>query len=235
MKVDGRPMMRKDFLETLLALTEEYSIPFSEEHGVACYEHISLMLAWNQRSNLTRITDHREIIEKHLLDSLIPARWLPGAGPAMDVGTGPGFPGIPLAILHPELEMLLLESNRKKASFLKVLLAQRSLPNVRVLESRWEGLVQTGHPLLKNPLELVTMRAVKLELEHLTGLASVLLRQDGVFAYWAGPGADLTWQKDHSETLAAAGMIFQGRHHYSLPSMPQPRYLFLWRKHHRLG
>ena len=155
-------MVNEDFLRTLLALMEEYGIPFSEEQAGICYEHISLMLDWNRRCNLTRITDSREIIEKHLLDSLIPARWLPRAGPAMDIGTGPGFPGIPLKVLHPELEMLLLESNRKKTSFLKVVLSRLSLLNVRVLESRWEELVHADHPLLETPLMLVTMRAVRL-------------------------------------------------------------------------
>jgi len=230
MNAGERPIERKFFLETLLTLARECRIPLSEEQAAACYEHISLMLAWNQRCNLTRITDPREIIEKHLLDSLIPARWLPRAGPALDIGTGPGFPGLPLAILHPDLEMLLLEAHRKKASFLKVLLAQQSLPNVRVLEGRWEDLVRTGHPRLKEPLALLTMRAVKLESAHLTGLASQLLRGDGAFAYWAGPGTDLAWQQDHHDKLAAAGMTFQGSHRYSLPSRPQPRYLFLWKR-----
>lgn len=233
MNAGERPMERKYFLETLLTLTREYRIPLSEEQAAACYQHISLMLTWNQRCNLTRITDPREIIEKHLLDSLIPARWLPRAGPALDVGTGPGFPGLPLAILQPELEMVLLESHRKKASFLKVLLAQWPAPNVRVLEGRWQDLLRTGHPPLKEPLELVTVRAVKLEPEHLTVLASRLLRENGVFAYWAGPEADLTWQQDHRERLAGAGMIFQDTHRYSLPSMAQSRHLFLWRKHLR--
>lgn len=227
--------MTDAFLDTLLALTEEYDIPLTSNQGRACCEHIALMLAWNRRCNLTRITDQREILEKHLLDSLLPARWLPRTGPAVDVGTGPGFPGIPLSILHPELEMLLLESNRKKSSFLKVLLAQLALPKVRVVEGRWEELMRKDQPLAKNHFELVTMRAVKLEPAHLRHLASGLLRPGGVFAYWAGPGTDLTWQKDLSERLTAAGVSFEGRHGYSLPSIPQPRYLFLWRKpkHHR--
>lgn len=233
MKEDGAPMVRKEFLEGLLALTADHHLPFSEKQAAACYEHISLMLAWNRRCNLTRITNHREIIEKHLLDSLLPARWLPGAGPIMDVGTGPGFPGIPLAILQPERPVLLLEANRKKASFLRVLLAHLSLPNARVLEGRWEGLVQTSRPLLTKPLALVTMRAVKLAPAHLTGLASRLLREDGVFAYWAGPSADPTWQEKHRETLAAVGMVFEARYRYSLPSLSEPRYLLLWRRQPR--
>jgi 16S rRNA (guanine527-N7)-methyltransferase len=226
-------MERKDFIKTLLALTGENGISFSEEQAEACFEHISLMLDWNQRCNLTRITDHREIIEKHLLDSLIPARWLPQAGPAMDIGTGPGFPGIPLKILHPELNMLLLESNRKKASFLKVLLSRLPLEKVQVLESRWEDLVRTGHPLLEHQLKLATMRAVKLEPAHLSRFAAKLLQPGGVFAWWAGPGADLKWQEAHRETLAAAGMIFEERHDYTLPTLSQQRYLFLWRKEDR--
>jgi 16S rRNA (guanine527-N7)-methyltransferase len=223
-------MERKDFLKSLLALTAQHSIPFSEQQALACYEHISLMLYWNQRCNLTRITDHREIIEKHVLDSLIPARWLPHAGPAIDIGTGPGFPGIPLKILHPELEMLLLDSNRKKVSFLKVLLSRLPLEKVRVLESRWEDLVRMDHPPVKEPLTLATMRAVKLEPTHLLRFAAKLLQPQGVFAWWAGPGADLERQKDERETLAAAGMSFEGHHSYSLPSISQPRHLFIWRK-----
>lgn len=226
-------MVKEDFLGTLLALTEEYGITFSEEQAGICYEHVCSMLDWNRRCNLTRITDYREVIEKHLLDSLIPARWLPRAGPAMDIGTGPGFPGIPLKVLHPELEMLLLESNRKKASFLKVVLSRLPLRNVRVLQERWEDLVRKERLLLESPLMLVTMRAVILEPEHLSILASKILQPDGVFAWWAGPSADLKWQEHHRQTLESTGMVFEGPRCYSLPSASQLRYLFLWRKEER--
>lgn len=221
---------KSDFLRDFLTLARECGILLSEEQAGVCFEHVSLTLEWNRRCNLTRITDAREIIEKHLLDSLIPAKWLPRTGPAMDIGTGPGFPGIPLKVLHPELEMLLLESNRKKVSFLKVLLSRLSLQHIQVIESRWEDLLRGDLPLLKSPLRLATMRAVKLEPVHLTQLASALLRPGGVFAWWGGPGADLRWQEPYGQTLEEAGMVFEGCRNYSLPSASQPRHLFLWKK-----
>jgi len=222
-------MDQKNFLRTLLALAEEYEVPFSEEQALKCHEHVSLMLEWNRQCNLTRITDYGEIIEKHILDSLIPAKWLPHAGTAIDIGSGPGFPGIPLKILHPEIDMLLLESHRKKASFLKVLLAKLMLPKVWVLQERWEELTRSGHPFLRNPPKLATMRAVRLDPEHLSA-ASKIFGPDGVFAWWAGPGTDLKRDEDHDGRLEKAGMILEGRYSYSLPSTSQPRYVFIWRK-----
>ena len=222
-------MEKKDFLRTLLAQTADCGIPFSEEQALRCHEHISLMLVWNRSHNLTRITDLEEIIEKHILDSLIPARWLPQAGPAIDIGTGPGFPGIPLKILHPKLEMLLLESHRKKVSFLKIVLSQLPLQNISALQARWEELAQRGHPLLKHPFKLAIMRAVRLKPEHLAIAASEILGQDGIFAWWAGPSADLKWHDQHGDQFKNVGITFEGRYSYALPSATQPRYLFVWR------
>ena len=230
MQTPERPLIKADFLETLLSVTANHDIPLSEEQANACHEHVSLMLAWNRTCNLTRIDDLQEIIESHLLDSLLPARWLPRAGPALDLGTGPGFPGIPLAIVYPGLEMHLLESQRRKVSFLKVVLARLALPNLKVVEGRWEDLVRSSRLFLPKPLRLVTMRAVKLEPAHLTRFAPELLQEDGVFAYWAGPGTDLNGQEEFNKMVATPGMVCDGRHGYSLPSIPQPRHLLRWRK-----
>jgi 16S rRNA (guanine527-N7)-methyltransferase len=223
-------MEKRDFLRTLLALTDECGIPFCEEQALMCHQHIALMLEWNHHYNLTRIMDFGQIMEKHLLDSLIPARWLPRAGPAIDIGSGPGFPGIPLKILHPQLEMLLLESHRKKASFLKVALARLPLHNISALHGRWEKLTKTDHPLLKNPFKLAIMRAVRLEPEHLAIAASEILGREGVFAWWAGPSSDLTRCDQHGGLLEDSEMTFDGRYSYALPSASRPRYLYIWRK-----
>jgi 16S rRNA (guanine527-N7)-methyltransferase len=222
-------MEHKVFLGTLLTLAHECGISLSEEQARLCGEHISLMLQWNRRCNLTRITDFREIIEKHLLDSLIPARWLPHTGLAVDIGSGPGFPGIPLKILHPQLDMLLIESHRKKASFLKVALSKLPLKNISALQARWETLTGSEHPFLSKPIKLATMRAVKLEPKHLAVAASKMLDRDGIFAWWAGPSADPGCDP-HGGVFDSTGMTFQKRYSYTLPSGSQPRYLFVWQK-----
>ncbi|HQN19693.1 MAG TPA: 16S rRNA (guanine(527)-N(7))-methyltransferase RsmG [Syntrophobacteraceae bacterium] len=223
-------MDQRHFSRTLLALTEICGIRFTEEQALMCYEHVSLMLEWNLRCNLTRITAPEEIIEKHLLDSLIPARWLPQEGSAMDIGSGPGFPGIPMKILHPKLDMLLLESHRKKVSFLKVVISKLPLQDLQALQGRWEDLADTRHPLLMQPLRLAMMRAVKPEPGHIHDAASRLLAPGGVFVWWAGPGADLNRLDRMCEGTEKGEMIFDGRTTYSLPSASQPRYLFIWRK-----
>jgi 16S rRNA (guanine527-N7)-methyltransferase len=223
-------MERRDFLKSILDIMRDYLIPFSEKQALICYEHISLMLEWNRRYNLTRITDCAGIIEKHILDSLIPSRWLPQSGAAIDIGSGPGFPGIPLKIAHPELDMLLLESHRRKVSFLKVVLSRLPLKNLQALQGRWEEVARIDHPLTKKPFKLATMRALKPELEHLCLVAPRILELNGVFAWWAGPSADLGWQDRHRDDCEKAGITFQGRYSYFLPSASQPRFLFIWKK-----
>ncbi len=100
-------------------------------------EHIGCLAAWNRKMNLTAITTTREMVVLHVLDSL-------SVGPlvrrprVLDVGSGGGFPGIPLSIVHPDLEVVLVESRRKKAEFLRYVVARMKLRNVTVANSRIE-------------------------------------------------------------------------------------------------
>lgn len=100
--------------------------------------HVDLMLKWNKSINLTAITDPDEIVEKHVLDSLAVVPVLP-SGSLLDAGTGAGFPGIPLAIAKPGLEVVLVDSVQKKVAFLKNALAELRLPNVRAVAARLGG------------------------------------------------------------------------------------------------
>ena len=100
--------------------------------------HVDLMLKWNKSINLTAITDPDEVVEKHVLDSLAVVPVLP-SGSLLDAGTGAGFPGIPLAIVRPELEVALVDSVQKKVAFLKNTLAELRLPKVKAYAVRLEG------------------------------------------------------------------------------------------------
>jgi 16S rRNA (guanine527-N7)-methyltransferase len=99
--------------------------------------HYDLLKRWNQVLNLTRIEDLAEAVERHYCESLFLAAHLP-AGPISigDVGSGGGFPGLPVAVARPDCSVVLIESHQRKAVFLKE--ASRALPNVRVLNRRAE-------------------------------------------------------------------------------------------------
>ena len=101
--------------------------------------YLALLARWNATYNLTAIRDPREMVAKHLLDSLAMQPFVRDLRSLADLGTGPGLPGIPLAIATPALEVTLVESNGKKARFLREAARQLGLGNVRVAESRIEA------------------------------------------------------------------------------------------------
>jgi len=100
--------------------------------------HVDLLLKWNKSINLTAITDPEEILEKHVLDSLAVVPTLP-LGSLLDAGAGAGFPGIPIAVARPDLEVALVDSVQKKVAFLKSALAELRLPKAKAYAVRLEG------------------------------------------------------------------------------------------------
>lgn len=100
-------------------------------------QYVQLLLKWNRAYNLTAIIEPQHIISEHILDSLTLAPWLIGQR-SLDVGTGAGLPGIPLAILMPEHQWVLLDSVGKKIRFLRQAVMELALPNVQVVEARVE-------------------------------------------------------------------------------------------------
>jgi 16S rRNA (guanine527-N7)-methyltransferase len=125
-------------------------------------DYLALLARWNQAYNLTAIRDPREMLVKHLLDSLAVAPHVHDERLA-DLGTGPGLPGIPLAIARPGLQVALVESNGKKARFLREAVRALGLGNARVLESRAEAVDEPGG------FDVVTARA----LDRLAGILAV--------------------------------------------------------------
>jgi len=123
-------------------------------HKAALEAHYDLMLRWNAKLNLTRITDREEAWKRHYEESVFLAEKLP-PGPLRiaDVGSGAGFPGIPIAIVRPECTVTLIESHQRKAVFLRE--ATRDLPNVRVLAMRAEEV--------KEKFDWIVSRAVSPE------------------------------------------------------------------------
>ncbi len=138
--------------ELRLVLPED--LPHRDEVIVSTARHLELIAEANEYMNLTRITTPREAAIKHVLDSVLPWRLFLGVGHVLDAGTGPGYPGIPLAIALPETRFTLVESTQKKARFVESAVEALGLANVAVSALRAEDVLKTQRA------DVITARAV---------------------------------------------------------------------------
>ena len=121
-------------LQSLLAKT---SLKVSEQQVQLLIQYVELLHKWNKAYNLTSVRDPQEMLVKHIMDSLMVGDVLQGDN-FIDVGTGPGLPGIPLAILYPQRSFVLLDSLGKRITFLRQVVFQLKLTNVQPVKSRVE-------------------------------------------------------------------------------------------------
>ena len=134
--------------ETIRRALGEFQITVNSRQVVCIQQYIKTLLHWNEKLNLTAIRDPLEILHRHFCESMFAGVALPiKDGRLADIGSGPGFPGIPLKILRPELELFLVESNIKKGTFLAEVVRELELSNTRVLISRYEELSEELVPL----------------------------------------------------------------------------------------
>jgi len=137
--------------------------------------YLELLLKWNGRTNLSAIRDPEEIIRRHFGESLFAARYLPEGKTLLDLGSGAGFPGLPIALAHPHLAVILAESQNKKASFLREVVRTLDLP-IEV----WPHRVEELPP--ERRFDIVAMRAVDNPALALT-LARQRLEPGGTIVY----------------------------------------------------
>ena len=126
-----------DLLDRLRDGAGFLGIELSEHESQWLLGFIELLQKWNRAYNLTALHDPLEMIERHLLDSLSVLPYLQGAR-ILDMGTGPGLPGIPLAVMRPECDFVLLDSNSKKIRFVRQVKLELALDNIRPVHARVE-------------------------------------------------------------------------------------------------
>ncbi len=117
---------------------QKMGLPERPETCLQLARYVQLLAKWNSTYNLTSIRDPREMVTLHILDSLSVAEHVNASGSLLDVGTGPGLPGIPLALWYPQLAVDLLDSNIKKTRFLTQAMIELGLRNLKVHHTRVE-------------------------------------------------------------------------------------------------
>ncbi|HET8818462.1 MAG TPA: 16S rRNA (guanine(527)-N(7))-methyltransferase RsmG [Xanthomonadaceae bacterium] len=196
--------MRDELLAGLraLALDEALAKPL--------LAYLALLARWNRTYNLTAVREPRAMVSRHLLDSLAmhPAVAPMGArgGALADLGTGPGLPGIPLAIASPGLQVTLVESNGKKARFLREAVRTLGLANARVLESRIEAVDAAGTFDAITARALATLPKILALGGHLLGPGGRLLAMKGVVPEDEIAGLPRGWTVERIEPLAVPGL-----------------------------
>jgi 16S rRNA (guanine527-N7)-methyltransferase len=121
----------------LKALLAKTTLQVSEQQAQLLIQYVELLHKWNKAYNLTSVRDPKQMLVKHIMDSLMVGEVLEGNN-FIDVGTGPGLPGIPLAILYPERNFVLLDSLGKRITFLRQVVFQLKLTNVQPVKARVE-------------------------------------------------------------------------------------------------
>jgi 16S rRNA (guanine527-N7)-methyltransferase len=180
--------------------------------------YLALLARWNQTYNLTAVRDPHEMVGKHLLDSLAMHPFVDAlaarGGSLADLGTGPGLPGIPLAIVKPGLKVTLVESNGKKARFLREAVRQLGLKDVRVAEARIEAVAEPG------AYDAITARALA-TLPLILELGGHLLKPDGVLLAMKG-----VYPADEIAALPA-GWTVTAAHPLTVPGLGAERHLIV--------
>jgi 16S rRNA (guanine527-N7)-methyltransferase len=134
--------------ETIRRAMADFQVELNALQVSQVQQYLALLLKWNDKINLTSIRDPLEILYRHFCESMYAAVAVPfQSGRLADVGSGGGFPGLPLKIARPELQVFLVESNIKKATFLAEVARELGLSDLRVLVRRYEELGEEVAPL----------------------------------------------------------------------------------------
>lgn len=134
--------MNEIFKNKFEDLSKDIGISLTDEQIKNFYSYMNMLLEWNEKMNLTAITEQDDIILKHFVDSLTVLDYLNDKKSIIDVGTGAGFPGIPIAIMNNDKNVTLMDSLNKRIKFLDELSKELSLDNVKTIHSRAEDLGQ---------------------------------------------------------------------------------------------
>jgi 16S rRNA (guanine527-N7)-methyltransferase len=208
--------------EILRTGAEELGVALTVERINSLFIYLAELKKWNRKINLTAITEDRDMVIKHVLDSL---SYLKGFTPApglrlLDMGSGAGFPALPLKIAFPEIALTLVESAKKKASFLRHIVRTLKLTGTEIIDRRTEELSYA----LSAIFDVVTARAfADMEKALLSGVP--FLKEGGLMVLSRGPEESIT-----EPELAKTGVSLKKRIEQVLPHSDYKRAIWVFKK-----
>ena len=215
---------RQTVIDGALALGLDLSVDQARTMG----RHALELLQWNRVTNLTTITDPLDVALKHYVDAVAAAAWIGDGARVLDAGSGGGFPGIPLNIVRPDLSVTLVDSVRKKVSFLKHAIRSLGLNGIDAVHGRLEDLGLL--PGYRGKYDLVVCRAFS-SLDDFVTLALPFLTCGGSLLAMKGRGMDCGGDPlnlSDPGTFTCGGVSFAMQiHRYRLPLLDDQRSLVL--------
>lgn len=178
-----------EYFDMLSEACKSMGLSFDEEKYNKFIKYKDLIKEWNQKINLTAITDDEEMIKKHFIDSIkvFNCDYVKNAKSIIDIGTGGGFPGIPMKIVKEDSKMVLLDSLNKRINFLNEVINELNLPNIKTIHGRAEDFAQTVE--YRQRFDLAVSRAVA-NLTVLLEFCLPYVKVGGYFVALKGPAIE---------------------------------------------
>ncbi len=204
----------EDIRELLISSASAYGLEVTSAQADSFQQYMELLVEWNEKINLTAITEPREVAIKHFLDSILLLKYMdiPQGAKLIDVGTGAGFPGLPLKIMRPDIKLTLLDGLNKRLIFLQDVLDKLKLSAELVHARAEEGGRQ---PKYRGAYDFATARAVA-PLNLLGEYCLPFLKMGGVFAAMKGP--QITEELDSAKNaVKLLGCTLEKTEEFTLP------------------
>ena len=202
-------MEYKEFEKEIIKNGKKIGLDIAEKESKNLYKYMLLMLEWNENVNLTAITEEKEIIYKHFIDSLSVNKYLTNKEKIMDIGTGAGFPGIPLKIFNEDLNFILVDSLNKRINFLEEVKNELNLNKLELVHARAEELAKNKN--YRENMDIVVSRAVA-RLRILAEYMLPFVKKNGICICMKGPNIEEEIEESKKSLEILGGKIEKIEH-----------------------